>query len=431
MLREQAAEADALRRLPDRTVEALVEAGFHRVYQPARYGGCEMDYALQIELGYALGRGSASAAWVALFYATHPFVVGMMEPEAQDDVWKQTPDALLANAFFTPATTCRPVEGGFVLDGTWIISSGVTHADWNNLNVLVPRESAPPEHRFMLVPRADYRILDDWRAAGLAGTGSHSIVLDQVFVPEHRTLKTFDCRGGPTPGSRDSESPLYRLPLMAVFPAGAAAPAPGIAQGALDHLVETLAPAPMSRARASLSCRPSRCAWPKPRPASTRRWRSCASTAPRSTAWRVPAPCPTRCSARAIGGIGAMPCACRRARSTISIRSWAPGGSTPITRCSAPGATYTRSPRTPHLAGTSRPSISAGPRSACRRAIRGSERGPRTQAAKPPGEKASRSKLRSCRKSSRPHRSTWRITSSNSAREIGLLMNRSPRLNAP
>ena len=240
LLREQAAEADALRRLPDRTVEALVGAGFHRIYQPARYGGGEMDYALQIELGYALGRGSASAAWIALFYATHPFVVGMMEPKAQDEVWQRTPDALIANAFFTPTTTCRPAEGGFVLDGTWIISSGVSHADWNNLNVLVPREGGPPEHRFMLVPRADYRILDDWRSAGLAGTGSHSVVLDRVFVPEHRTLKTLDCRGGPTAGSRESESPLYRLPLMAVFPAGAVAPAPGIARGALDHLAETL-----------------------------------------------------------------------------------------------------------------------------------------------------------------------------------------------
>jgi 3-hydroxy-9,10-secoandrosta-1,3,5(10)-triene-9,17-dione monooxygenase len=240
LLRAQAAEADALRRLPDRTVEALVAAKFHRIYQPARYGGCEMDYALQIELGHALGRGSGSAAWVALFYATHPFVVGMMEPAAQDDVWKKTPDALIANAFFTPATRCRAVEGGFVLDGTWIISSGVTHADWNNLNVLIPREGAAPEHRFMLVPRADYRILDDWRAPGLAGTGSHSVVLDEVFVPEHRTLRTLDCRGGPTPGSAASQSPLYRLPLMAVFPAGAVAPATGIAQGALDHLAESL-----------------------------------------------------------------------------------------------------------------------------------------------------------------------------------------------
>lgn len=240
MLREQAAEADALRRLPDRTVEALVEAGFHRIYQPARYGGYELDYALQIELGHALGRGSGSAAWVALFYATHPFVVGMMEPSAQDEVWKPTPDALIANAFFTPQTECRAVEGGFVLDGTWIISSGVTQADWNNLNVMILREGGPPEHRFMLVPRSDYRILDDWRAAGLAGTGSHSIELNRVFVPEHRTLRTVDCRGGPTAGSRASESPLYRLPLMAVFPAGAAAPATGIAQGMLDALSESL-----------------------------------------------------------------------------------------------------------------------------------------------------------------------------------------------
>ncbi len=292
LLRAQAAEADALRRLPDRTVEALVAAKFHRIYQPARFGGCEMDYALQIELGHALGRGSGSAAWVALFYATHPFVVGMMEPAAQDDVWKKTPDALIANAFFTPETRCRAVEGGFVLDGTWIISSGVTHADWNNLNVLIRREGAAPEHRFMLVPRADYRILDDWRAPGLAGTGSHSVVLDQVFVPEHRTLKTLDCRGGPTPGSAASQSPLYRLPLMAVFPAGAAAPAAGIAQGALDHMAESLGGRANVAGRGSPICRRFRCAWPKPAPRSTRRWRCCAPIARRSTTWRGRVSCP-------------------------------------------------------------------------------------------------------------------------------------------
>lgn len=239
-LRERAGEAEALRRLPDASVADIVAAGFHRIYQPKRYGGLELDYALQIELGHALGRGCGSTAWVALFYATHPFVVGMMAPEAQDEVWQRTPDALIANAFFTGGTRCTPAEGGFVLDGTWIISSGVHHADWNNLNVMIPRPGQPPEHRFMLVPRSDYRILDDWRANGLAGTGSHSIVLETVFVPEHRTLKTIECRGGPTPGSAASDSPLYRLPLMAVFPAGAAAPGAGIAQGALDHLTESL-----------------------------------------------------------------------------------------------------------------------------------------------------------------------------------------------
>lgn len=233
---ERAAETETQRRLPEANVEAIVDAGLHRIYQPARYGGAEMDYALQLDIGLALGAGCAATAWVALFYATHPFVVGMMEPEAQDDVWRATPDALIANAFFIPPSKCEPVEGGFLLDGPWIVSSGVDHCDWNNLNVMVPTPDGPPEHRFMLVPRQDFTVKDDWMANGLAGTGSHSIALDKVFVPEHRTLRTLDCRGGPTPGSAASNSYLYRLPLMATFPAGACVSAPGIAQGALDAM---------------------------------------------------------------------------------------------------------------------------------------------------------------------------------------------------
>ena len=66
---------------------------------------------------------------------------------------------------------------------------------------MISREDGPPEHRFMLVPREDYRILDDWDANGMRATGSNSVELENVFVPEYRTLKTLDCRGGPTPGS--------------------------------------------------------------------------------------------------------------------------------------------------------------------------------------------------------------------------------------
>jgi 3-hydroxy-9,10-secoandrosta-1,3,5(10)-triene-9,17-dione monooxygenase len=239
-LRERGADADAARRIPDASVRELVDAGLHRIYQPARYGGYEMDVPLQLDLGALLGRGCASTAWVAMFYATHPHVVGMMEPQAQDDVWKREPDAIVANAFFTPETCCEAVEDGFLLDGTWTISSGVDHCAWNNLNVMIPRADGPPEHRFMLVPRADYRILDDWDANGMRATGSNSVVLDKVFVPEYRTLRTLDCRGGPTPGSAASESYLYQLPLMTVFPAGAAVSAPGVALGVLEATTEML-----------------------------------------------------------------------------------------------------------------------------------------------------------------------------------------------
>ncbi len=239
LLRAQAAAAETARRLPDPVVAALVETGLHRAYQPARYGGYELDFAFQVDLGDALGQGCASAAWCGVFYAQHPLVVGMMPPEAQDEVWAD-PDTLVANAFFTPETTCTPVDGGYLLDGAWILSSGVDHCGWNNLNVMVAQKDGPPEHRFMLVPNSDYKILDDWHATGLGGTGSNSVVLEKVFVPAHRTLRTLDCRGGPTPGSAASDSYLYRLPLMATFPVGPATVAPGVALAVLDILFSQL-----------------------------------------------------------------------------------------------------------------------------------------------------------------------------------------------
>lgn len=240
LLRENAAAAEDMRRLPDKVVDAMVGTGLHRAYQPARYGGYELDFAFQVDLGDALGQGCASAAWCGVFYCQHPLVVAMMPPQAQDEVWAE-PDALVANAFFTPATTCTPVDGGYVLDGTWIISSGVDHCAWNNLNVMAPQVDGPPEHRFMLVPKTDYKVIDDWHATGLCGTGSNSVVLEKVFVPAHRTLRTLDCLGGPTPGSAASDSYLYRLPLMATFPVGPATVAPGIATGVLEGLLAGMA----------------------------------------------------------------------------------------------------------------------------------------------------------------------------------------------
>ena len=233
-----AAEAEKRRRLPEPSVEALMSAGIHRAYVPKRFGGWEMDFALQADLGAILGGACGAAAWCGLFFAQHPLVVGMMPPEAQDDVWGAGPDLLIANAFFTPAGSCTPVEGGFLLDGDWIISSGVDHCAWNNLNVMIPQADGPPEHRFMLVPRTDYTIRDDWHASGLCGTGSNGIHLDKVFVPDHRTIATAGCLGGPTPGSAVNDSYLYRLPLMATFPVGPATIAPGVARGLLNRLVD-------------------------------------------------------------------------------------------------------------------------------------------------------------------------------------------------
>lgn len=92
----------------------------------------------------------------------------------------------------------------------------------------------------MLVPRIQFEIEDDWFVSGLSGTGSKSIVLDEVFVPNHRVLNTQLIYGGPSPGSAVNPGPLYKVPPLSVGTKVFAGVALGIARGALDLIVEEM-----------------------------------------------------------------------------------------------------------------------------------------------------------------------------------------------
>ncbi len=104
----------------------------------------------------------------------------------------------------------------------------------------MPRDGGAPEHRFALVPRADFEVVDDWFPTGLAATGSRSVVVRDVFIPDYRTLAAHQITGGPTPGSRVNPSVLYKLPMFGVGNRVFSAPALGIAQGALEAVVDDI-----------------------------------------------------------------------------------------------------------------------------------------------------------------------------------------------
>ena len=93
---------------------------------------------------------------------------------------------------------------------------------------------APPDRCVLLVPRSDYRIVDTWRVAGLKATGSHDLVVEDVFVPAHRLLPFVDAFRGAAPGLEADTAPLYRLPFGQIFVRGVSTAALGALQGMLD-----------------------------------------------------------------------------------------------------------------------------------------------------------------------------------------------------
>ena len=234
-LRERAARCEELRRLPDETLRDFHDAKLFRIHQPKRVGGAELEFAAVVTYGALFARACASTAWNWVNFAAHHMMLGMFPPQAQDEIWGASRDALIASSFVFPAGSARKVKEGYVLSGRWPFSSGVDPSEWNMLAGLARLDdNLPPEQRIFLLKRSQYRVIDTWFAGGLRGTGSKDVEATEQFVPEHMTLAVADTKGGPTPGSVVNPGPLYQLPVFALFPYMLSGVALGIAEGLID-----------------------------------------------------------------------------------------------------------------------------------------------------------------------------------------------------
>jgi 3-hydroxy-9,10-secoandrosta-1,3,5(10)-triene-9,17-dione monooxygenase len=234
-LKERAARCEELRRIPDETLRDWHDAELLRIHQPRRVGGAQLEFAAVVTLGALFARACASSAWNWVNFAAHHMMLGMFPPQAQDDIWGASRDALIASSFVFPAARARKVEGGYTISGRWPFSSGVDPSEWNMLAGLAwLDDNVPPEQRVFLLHRSQYRIHDTWFAGGLRGTGSNDVEAKDAFVPEHRTLAVADTKGGPTPGSAVNPGSLYQVPVFALFPYMLSGVALGIAEGLID-----------------------------------------------------------------------------------------------------------------------------------------------------------------------------------------------------
>ncbi|MER7013283.1 acyl-CoA dehydrogenase family protein [Saccharopolyspora sp. NPDC000359] len=219
-----AAEADAARGPVEAVVDAVVEAGFARHMVPTALGGTAGGFGELVPAVVEVGRGCASAAWFASLCAAVGRMASYLPAEGRAEVWADGPDAVLVGGLL-PAGTAEPVAGGWRLSGRWPYVSGVAVADW----ALVCGK-AGEKAMFFAVPRASYQVIDTWHTVGMRGTGSHSLALEDVFVPTHRALDTADLMAGTAP---DAAAACHSVPLKAANGMTLAAPALGAASAVL------------------------------------------------------------------------------------------------------------------------------------------------------------------------------------------------------
>jgi 3-hydroxy-9,10-secoandrosta-1,3,5(10)-triene-9,17-dione monooxygenase len=228
------------RRVSDATVADFEKAGFFKILQPEQWGGYAMDPQVFYMVGYEVAQFCPSSAWILGVIAVHNWQLAVFDDQAAQDVWTDDPSVLISSSY-APVGKVKVVDGGFRLSGRWSFSSGSEHCKWAFLGAVVPTPEAPfdmANYRTFLVPIEDYEIADNWDVVGLQGTGSHDIVVDDVFVPEYRTHKSMDGFLCDNPGNAVNDAPLYRMPFMQVFVRAVCTATLGACEGALQAFIE-------------------------------------------------------------------------------------------------------------------------------------------------------------------------------------------------
>lgn len=217
-------EAEKLGRLPDQLVEELRGSGVLDLLTPREYGGLEVALSTALIVYEELGRIDPSTAWV-VWNANFGFTAAMLGETGASQVWSGGTQPVLTNGGQPGQAVAVAVDGGYQLSGRWRMVSGIEAADW-----FLPLGVVDGQLRLFHVRRDQLTIERTWNVSGMRGTGSHAVVLEDVFVAG-------ELSADPAVPMR-IDRPAYRMgPVPLVF-AGCTAVALGTAREAFDVLVE-------------------------------------------------------------------------------------------------------------------------------------------------------------------------------------------------
>ncbi|UNM95735.1 flavin-dependent monooxygenase [Ignatzschineria rhizosphaerae] len=235
---KNAHQAELDRKAPKESIELLNKIQLNRAFLPKAYGGFEISLPEFAECVVELSKACAGTAWAYSLLCTHNHQLAMFPKQLQDEVWGQNPDSV-ASSSIAPFSTIEEVEGGIRLSGEMGWSSGCDYADWAIVGCNRFDKDGNKIYSFAVIPRSDYEIVDNWFVMGMKGSGSKTLKIDNVFIPEYRIQAAQDMMTGKSAGfGLYPESKIFYTPYRPYFACGFSAISLGVAERMLEAFKE-------------------------------------------------------------------------------------------------------------------------------------------------------------------------------------------------
>jgi alkylation response protein AidB-like acyl-CoA dehydrogenase len=243
-LRRRREEIEREQRLPPALVEELRAAGFYRMVIPRALGGLQADPLTYLRAVELLASGCGSVGWNLANNGIGQLVTLGLPDAGVDELYGHGGGTIIAGTAVQGGGQGVPVAGGYRVSGRWQFGSGCREAAWMLGSFQILDDGRPrlgPEGKALywrgIFPRAEAEIVPgSWDVAGLRGTGSFDWTVEDVFLPERRTMVhagiPLDNQWSRWPGV------TYSLPTQCWVGPHHSAVITGIAHAGIDALIE-------------------------------------------------------------------------------------------------------------------------------------------------------------------------------------------------
>jgi len=258
-LRDYHDEIEREQRLPKALVEQLRAAGFYKMVIPRALGGLQADPLTYLRVVELLAEGAGSVGWNLANNSIGQLVTLGLPDEGVHEIYSRGADTIIAGTAVPGGGQAAAVAGGYRVSGRWQFGSGCQESAWMLGSFQILDDGQPrrrPDGGSLywrgVFPRTEAEIVPgSWDVAGLRGTGSFDWTVENVFLPERRTMPQvgipLDNQWERWPGI------TYALPVQCWVGPHHSAVITGIARAGIDALIE-LAVEKTPRGRTGMLC---------------------------------------------------------------------------------------------------------------------------------------------------------------------------------
>lgn len=246
-LRNVTLDIDKNNEIPQHIVDQIRDNGLLKILRPKMFGGYETDMKTYFDVVTEISRGNASAGWFVSLSNIRDYMISYtFGRQALTDIFGENHDndVILAGNFKPIQIDIEKVENGyFIKEAHWPFVSGAPYADWFYFGAPVDDGNGGVEMAIITVPKEEITIVNDWNVVGLRGSGSNSVKVKDIFIPDHHVSLDRLAQQGHYIIDELKDNPLYRTPFVPSLTLSIVAPALGITLGGFDLHKERIAKA--------------------------------------------------------------------------------------------------------------------------------------------------------------------------------------------